>query len=53
VALGACTANGFRIRYEVHGQRPVLVALTSSWRLSHEALRAMYRPLAEKPLLGG
>jgi pimeloyl-ACP methyl ester carboxylesterase len=37
-----------RIHYEVHGQGPVLMALTNSWGLSHEALRAMYRPLEEK-----
>ena len=40
--------NGFRIHYEVHGQGPVLVALTNSWGLSLEALRAMYRPLEER-----
>ena len=40
--------NGFRLHYEVHGQGPVLVALTNSWGLSLEALRNMYRPLQEK-----
>jgi proline iminopeptidase len=40
--------NGFRIHYEVHGQGPVLMALTNSWGLSLEALRAMYRPLEQK-----
>jgi pimeloyl-ACP methyl ester carboxylesterase len=47
---GSFTAelNGFRIHYEVHGQGPVLMALTNSWGLSLAALRAMYRPLEEK-----
>lgn len=40
--------NGFRIHYEVHGQGPVLMALTNSWGLSLPALRAMYRPLEER-----
>jgi proline iminopeptidase len=44
----AAELNGFRIHYEVHGQGPVLMALTNSWGLSLEALRAMYRPLEEK-----
>ena len=50
LANGSFTAdlNGFRIHYEVHGQGPVLMALTNSWGLSLEALRAMYRPLEEK-----
>jgi pimeloyl-ACP methyl ester carboxylesterase len=50
LANGSFTAelNGFRIHYEVRGQGPVLMALTNSWGLSHEALRAMYRPLEEK-----
>jgi len=50
LADGSFTAelNGFRIHYEVHGQGPVLMALTNSWGLSLEALRAMYRPLEEK-----
>lgn len=49
LANGSFTAelNGFRIHYEVHGQGPVLMALTNSWGLSLEALRAMYRPLEE------
>jgi proline iminopeptidase len=50
LANGSFTAdlNGFRIHYEVHGQGPVLMALTNSWGLSLEALRALYRPLEEK-----
>ena len=50
LANGSFTAdlNGFRIHYEVHGQGPVLMALTNSWGLSLGALRAMYRPLEEK-----
>jgi proline iminopeptidase len=40
--------NGFQIHYEVHGQGPVLMALTNSWGLSLEALRAVYRPLEER-----
>jgi len=50
LANGSFTAdlNGFRIHYEVHGQGPVLMALTNSWGLSFQALRAMYRPLEEK-----
>jgi len=50
LANGSFTAelNGFRIHYEVHGQGPVLMALTNSWGLSLEAVRAMYRPLEEK-----
>ena len=50
LANGSFTAelNGFRIHYEVHGQGPVLMALTNSWGLSHQALRAMYHPLEEK-----
>lgn len=50
LANGSFTAelNGFRIHYEVHGEGPVLMALTNSWGLSHEALRAMYRPLEER-----
>ena len=50
LANGSFTAerNGVRIHYEVRGQGPVLMALTNSWGLSHEALRAMYRPLEEK-----
>ncbi len=50
LANGSFTAdlNGFRIHYEVHGQGPVLMALTNSWGLSLQALRAMYRPLEEK-----
>jgi pimeloyl-ACP methyl ester carboxylesterase len=50
LANGSFTAelNGFRLHYEVHGQGPVLMALTNSWGLSLEALRAMYRPLEKK-----
>jgi proline iminopeptidase len=50
LANGSFTAelNGFRIHYEVHGQGPVLMAVTNSWGLSLEALRAMYRPLEER-----
>ncbi len=50
LANGSFTAelNGFPIHYEVHGQGPVLMALTNSWGLSLEALRAMYRPLEER-----
>jgi proline iminopeptidase len=50
LANGSFTAelNGFRIHYEVHGQGPVLMALTNSWGLSLQALRAMYLPLEEK-----
>src|SRR5512143_224815 len=44
----AVELNGFRIHYEVHGQGPVLMAVTNSWGLSLQALRAMYRPLEEK-----
>ncbi len=44
----AAELNGFRIHYEVHGRGPVLMALTNSWGLSFQALRAMYRPLEEK-----
>ncbi|MCG6927922.1 MAG: alpha/beta hydrolase [Acidobacteria bacterium] len=47
---GSFTANlnDFQIHYEVHGQGPVLMALTNSWGLSLEGLRAMYRPLEER-----
>jgi proline iminopeptidase len=50
LANGSFTAqlNGFRIHYEVHGRGPVLMAVTNSWGLSLEALRAMYRPLEER-----
>jgi len=50
LANGSFTAdlNGFRIHYEVHGQGPVLMAVTNSWGLSLEALRSMYRPLEEQ-----
>jgi proline iminopeptidase len=50
LANGSFTArlNGFPIHYEVHGQGPVLMAVTNSWGLSLEALRALYRPLEEK-----
>jgi proline iminopeptidase len=47
LANGSFTAplNGFQVHYEVHGRGPVLMALTNSWGLSLEGLRAMYRPL--------
>jgi proline iminopeptidase len=50
LANGSFTAerNGFRIHYEVRGEGPVLMALTNSWGLSHEALRVLYRPLEER-----
>jgi proline iminopeptidase len=50
LANGSFTAalNGFQVHYEVHGQGPVLIALTNSWGLSLEGLRAMYRPLEER-----
>ena len=50
LANGSFTAelNGFRIHYEVHGQGPVLMTVPNSWGLSHQALRAMYRPLEER-----
>ena len=50
LANGSFTAelNGFPIHYEVHGQGPVLMAVTNSWGLSLEALRALYRPLEER-----
>jgi pimeloyl-ACP methyl ester carboxylesterase len=44
----AAELNGFRIHYEVRGQGPVLMTVPNSWGLSHQALRAMYRPLEEK-----
>jgi pimeloyl-ACP methyl ester carboxylesterase len=50
LANGSSTAelNGFRIHYEIHGQGPVLMTVPNSWGLSHQALRAMYRPLEEQ-----
>ena len=42
------TLNDFQIHYEVHGQGPVLMAVTNSWGFSLEGLRAMYRPLEER-----
>ena len=42
------TIDGRRLHCEVHGQGPVLMALTNSWGLSLEGLRAMYRPLEER-----
>jgi len=46
---GSFTAklNGFDIHYEVHGTGPVLMTVPNSWGLSHEGLRAIYRPLEE------
>ena len=51
LANGSFTAelNGFRIHYEVHGQGPVLMALTNSWGLSLEALRALAWVMAGHP----
>jgi len=40
--------DGRKVHYEVHGQGPVLMALTNSWGLTLDALRGMYRPLEEK-----
>lgn len=40
--------NGRRIHYAVHGTGPVLMTVPNSWGLSHDALRAMYRPLEER-----
>ncbi|MCW8984849.1 MAG: alpha/beta hydrolase [Thermoanaerobaculales bacterium] len=47
---GSFTAelNGFDIHYEVHGQGPVLMALTNSWGLSLEGLRGILGPLEER-----
>jgi pimeloyl-ACP methyl ester carboxylesterase len=47
---GSFTAelNGFRIHYAVHGTGPVLMTVPNSWGLSHEGLRAMFRPLEER-----
>jgi proline iminopeptidase len=42
------TLNDFQIHYEVHGSGPVLMAVTNSWGLSLEALRAVYRPLEDR-----
>jgi proline iminopeptidase len=42
------TLNDFQIHYEVHGQGPVLMAVTNSWGFSVEGLRALYRPLEER-----
>lgn len=39
--------NGFNIFYAVYGQGPVLMAMPNSWGLSHQGLRALYRPLEE------
>ena len=37
---GSFTAslNGYQIHYEVHGQGPVLMAVTNSWGVSNRAL---------------
>jgi len=47
---GSFTANlnGFAIHYEVHGQGPVLMAVTNSWGFTAEGLRALLRPLEER-----
>jgi proline iminopeptidase len=37
--------DGRTIHYEVHGQGPVLMALTNSWGLTLDGLRGLYRPL--------
>jgi len=46
---GSFTAelDGFKIHYEVHGQGPVLMTVPNSWGLTHEGLRALYRPLEQ------
>ena len=36
------------IHYEVHGQGPVLMALTNAWGLTLDGLRGLYRPLEER-----
>lgn len=40
--------DGRSIHYEVHGQGPVLMALTNSWGLTLDGLRGLYRPLEER-----
>ncbi|MBP7149306.1 MAG: alpha/beta hydrolase [Acidobacteria bacterium] len=42
------TVGDRQIHYEVHGRGPVLMALTNSWGLDLQPLRAMYRPLEER-----
>ncbi len=37
--------NGTTIHYAVHGQGPVLMILPNSWGLTHQGLRALFRPL--------
>ncbi len=37
--------NGFDIFYAVYGHGPILMAMPNSWGLSHQGLRALYRPL--------
>ena len=46
---GAFTVNldGRDLHYEVHGQGPVVMTLPNSWGLSHQGLRAMYRPFED------
>ena len=47
---GSFTAeiDGRTIHYEVHGQGPVVMALTNSWGLSLEGLRELFSPLTER-----
>lgn len=37
--------NGFNIHYAVHGSGPALFALPNSWGITHDGLRALYKPL--------
>lgn len=37
--------NGFGIRYEVHGEGPVLMVLPNSWGVNIAALRALFKDL--------
>lgn len=39
--------NGFKIYYEVHGEGPVMMAVTNSWGFTHDGVRALLRPLEE------
>jgi pimeloyl-ACP methyl ester carboxylesterase len=47
---GSFMANldGRDIHYEVHGQGPVVMTVPNSWGLSHQGLRAFYRPLEDR-----
>jgi pimeloyl-ACP methyl ester carboxylesterase len=40
--------DGVRIHYAIHGTGPVLMTVPNSWGLSHEGLRAMFRPLEDR-----